>query len=1520
MPDPVALLAQALDRYGRGECEAPAISEALRLALETAPERKADLQALVDAAHADGRLTRIQQRALAALIRAGGDRGAAAPGSEEPTRLAASRPGGPPADDATRVSSAGAAGPEGDKTVMRRATDVGPPAAEPPETGNTFPGGGDTSGRSTGSGWTHPESWEGPGAEELGPGMTIKGRFVLQEVVGRGGMGVVFRALDQRKEEAQDRNPFVAIKVLNEEFKRHPESLKALQREARKSQSLAHPNVVNVFDFDRDGATVFMTMEFLDGKPLNQLLREELEHGLELADALPIIQGMAQALAYAHKNGVVHSDFKPGNVFLNRDGAVKVFDFGIAQAAKHLDGQTADDHTLFDAGSLGALTPAYASLEMLQGEEPDPRDDLYALGCVAYELLTGRHPFNKLPADEAQKKQLKPAPVRGLSRQQQRALERALAFKREERSPSVDSFLRELTEKRRARWPFALAAVLVLAALGGLAAYFVAPNYVSQRKTGGIISDLRSNQPTIVTRGLQKLAALNQDSRLVVKQQVRPELVAFFKARIADATDIRQGHFDFPKAEALLKMVRALYPDSAELTALGNQLANRRNRLLNQYTRQLTERLLQGHLLASDGKPGIDQVLSTVAQIDPDNPLLHDSRLPFAFARTAGDALAASDFKRAAAIADAGLRRFPDNMALIKARDKARIQLGQVDRESLVAKLRAHVQPALPDLKTLDDFRALRDDAVRLVALAPADPLVADLRARLQPALETALTQAAIAHDWAKAHDMLKRNASLLDTEFLKSHTARLAAAQSKWQARVSELEAQLSSALAQGRLAGPAAPNATTLVAQLNRIDAGEERLRWARASLTAAWLARARAARAAGRLTDAAQDIKAALAQSPGGLLSDALDTEQAAIEQAKKQPVTPGKAHVASLRATLSDALGQSSLEPQKAAGALAILRDLAVSAPGDPLVAKARDQLAAKLTATADAKGKAGDWRGAVADLNASIDLLPESEGLLQALDHARAQLREQSGLARLARVREQQKAVMDLIARPAFDAAWDKQLHDRLRALASALPAGSQWLGDVRGRVAKLYLQHARELIRSQHFADAEAMLARGAAFADLPDFAAAGKALKDTEATFAAESAQHAQAARIAALKRTLATAAKANDVKAAGDSLAEIKKLLPADDAFVADTAPAAIAAAYARLAARAGKRSKYDSAEKLAQDGLKLYPKDDHLKGALALYRWHSLAQQVEAALGGDQALNQPGIEAALQKLKTGQPDLYPGAEKRFDDALAKSIGRISKTNPAAAQRRRAIARALFPRAGHVAGPKAVAAAGTGATPGGETSPRPCRAALAGYGRRARGTCYDVLDGQLHGPLMVVVPAGGGLSAPVAISKYEISIANYDAYCKLSGQCKGIARGDRALPVTGISFKEAKGYARWLSKRTGYRYRIPSVATWRYAATAAGGQPSSGFNCQVRIGGKLVKGFSLVSISTGEENGWGLVNYVGNAQEWARDGNGVVALGGSYEDPLSKCGISLLRTAGTRPDPTTGFRLVRSLSAASG
>lgn len=309
--------------------------------------------------------------------------------------------------------------------------------------------------------WEHAERWVRDDLPALGVGALVRERYELESALGAGAMGVVYRALDRLHLEMQDRDPYVAIKILSEEFKRQPGALITLQREVRKAQSLAHENIVNVYNFDRDGGVVYMTMELLDGKALDTIIGEQRGAGLASNAAVPLIRGMARGLAYAHRNDIVHSDLKPGNVFVTRKGQVKVLDFGVARAAS----------AELQAGSVrevGGMTPTYASLEMLDGQDPTPADDVFALAVVAYELLTGCHPFERRPADEARLRALRSRMPPGLSRSQRRALLRAFAPERESRHADAGAFLEDFegasTTKLVAQAGVAAAVLFALAA------------------------------------------------------------------------------------------------------------------------------------------------------------------------------------------------------------------------------------------------------------------------------------------------------------------------------------------------------------------------------------------------------------------------------------------------------------------------------------------------------------------------------------------------------------------------------------------------------------------------------------------------------------------------------------------------------------------------------------------------------------------------------------------------------------------------------------------------------------------------------------------------------------------------------------------------------------------------------------------------------------------------------------------------------------------------------------------------
>src|SRR5262245_14905177 len=279
-----------------------------------------------------------------------------------------------------------------------------------------------------------PQAPISPATAEFVAGATIRNRYVLQQQIGRGGNGIVFRARDLR------RDALVALKVLREPLRNDPDKIERLKREFQQAQALPHPNIIRVLDVDCDGDAWFLTMELIDGESLRSYLASMHPRRLNQRNALSIINACADALNFAHEHGVVHGDFKPGNVLLGRDRQVRVLDFGVAANSPDWSERSPPSFETH----VAAATPAYASPEVLAGQRPQIRDDVYSLACVAYEVLTRQHPFERHSAVVARQRGIKVRRLSGLSRRQFAALKRGLAWSRSNRPATVQELVDEL--------------------------------------------------------------------------------------------------------------------------------------------------------------------------------------------------------------------------------------------------------------------------------------------------------------------------------------------------------------------------------------------------------------------------------------------------------------------------------------------------------------------------------------------------------------------------------------------------------------------------------------------------------------------------------------------------------------------------------------------------------------------------------------------------------------------------------------------------------------------------------------------------------------------------------------------------------------------------------------------------------------------------------------------------------------------------------------------------------------------
>ncbi len=1366
---------------------------------------------------------------------------------------------------------------DSDKTVMSnpRATKHREQNEEPEEkssplthlTSPSFP---------TDNSWSKPFS-DGQSETRLGVGSIIKDRFKLIKFIGRGGMGDVYKAEDLRRTDANDVELEVAIKLLNKEFKEHPDSLRALQREARKTQSLAHPHIVNVHDFDRDQSHVFMTMEYMDGEPLNEVLKLNVA-GLEYSLATKLIEELCSALQYAHRRGVIHSDLKPSNIFLTKNNELKVFDFGIARAANIIeDGITAKD--TFDAGDLGALTPAYASPEMLEGEhEPSVCDDMYALGCIVYEVYTGRHPFfyngKKLPADEAKKLGLSPPKVKGFSKRQQAALEKTLAFERLNRTKCVEEFVDEFLTKKSLVTPKRLLTgftVIILA----LALIWVIFDYHEKKDAKELLHYIAVEDEPQVKEQIQLLMTLEkgQRDRVLKNHKVSFELKRYLRSLAQNQAS--DDHYE--SALQTLELAQKVYPDSREIYDLTQQTSEAQKERIKELIDKLdTIFLNRTTIIANDNQ--ILDLLQTLHNVQSDNKQIANLRPLFKlqeaveYLLSQNELIAAKNLlKSAQFIIDefAGFGEFEAAFTVLN--EKLEYVFAEERRKMRTAQLLEEVK--LNNDSELQQVLQYQPQLSELIEISPDAPEVTSLRQIVASKIDSALPKSIENQNWDDAQDLLSY-ALIVDQSIAEKYAQKLKTARAEYDStlanQISEIE----------QLANNAQPQrATELFTNFDRSLVTEDELNQLQNSVARSWLNLARMKKENRQWGEAKAAIGQGLALARSTALKQELNNEELEIAQANQelaieeaQPASSPRENredenITQLAKSIRLIISQPTLSIADINTLQTNLQSLENVRPDHPLIYQTRSQTTKKIREQIAQGITTNTLKDTLQFAENVYAAHPQFVFLGDEIEHLKGLLAEPNQREQREQLALQRMNITTTVAQA--DELLDFTLIEQLIADYKENQPQAADINQLNDTVNAKLKELANQSVNNLRFNQAREYLLLGEHF-NMPqdEIDRLSDAINSEEL-----STQNQTTRSVGSLYERILAYLNANDLMKADAALAEFKnteevsleQLKRIDDAYYQ---------AFLKLSNEAYEKLDLTSANFWLAKAQDIKPDENQIFSLQAKYR------------AVNTILNTRTSNSALaQKLKISATSMYP------DDTVIENIEIDG-------------AESYIPQATS----KNDTAVSTGSSSSGTSGSISCSRQMAGKGNVSM--CRDALTATFNGPYLVVLPPLYGES--MAITKYEVSVGEYNTYCSETGNCAPLV-ADKLMPVTGLNMTQINNFIQWISDVTQSTYRLPSIFEWRFAAQADEQYQPEVVNCSVAGRSTRLQPINYEKVNT--SNSWGVTNYLGNAQEIVTQDNQYATVGGHFKDDLSRCTVYFSRPLDGVPDQLTGFRLIKEL-----
>ncbi|MBS9865609.1 serine/threonine protein kinase [Vibrio alginolyticus] len=480
-------------------------------------------------------------------------------------------------------------------------------------------------------------------------GTTVKNRYEIESVIGHGGLCDVYLAKDKILESSGSETPYVALKILQKEFASQPETARMLIREAQQTQRLSHPNIIRVFDFGVDGEIYFLVMEYINGETLESLIQRSRPHGLKFNATLSILNQVLDALSYAHSLGVVHADLKPANVILTSEGNVKLLDFGVSKTHQLKQDQYAAKRKSENVETLG-YTPNYASLNLLSGKEPNLSDDMFALFCIAYELLSCKHPYARTPVNEALKQKIKVSKPTNMPASKWPIFSSVF---------STGIIPNELTPEQLKRklnmrfWPIASGAAASILLVSGIVF-----GYQQQQETIATLETVISKQNDQIagqewqldTPAEKSLALIDSEKSLhpVVKAGLlrlhKTYILSEFESEIDQVLNSDANNYpNYDEIESILDKAKTYYPDSHKIEVLALDIQSSKHSTLLSIARQINSQLEKSRYSKEDGSKSIYELKDELNQIHQGYPFTPSSLSSDVFGQHLTEALQKKD-------------------------------------------------------------------------------------------------------------------------------------------------------------------------------------------------------------------------------------------------------------------------------------------------------------------------------------------------------------------------------------------------------------------------------------------------------------------------------------------------------------------------------------------------------------------------------------------------------------------------------------------------------------------------------------------------------------------------------------------------------------------------------------------------------------------------------------------------------------------------------------------------------------